>query len=72
MSPVAGNSRVVNLSLSIPVTVNQEKSSEQQSASSASTQLLDKSMRDMVRQTVDEKLDEALRNGGVIDLKWRS
>lgn len=70
-SSVLGNSQVVNLSLSIPIAVNQEKSTEQQSANSASTQLLDKSMRDMVRQTVDEKLDEALRNGGSIDLMMR-
>lgn len=70
-TPVEGNSRMVNLSLSIPITVNQEKSTEQQSANSASTQLLDKSMRDIVRQTVDEKLDEAMRNGGSIDLMWR-
>lgn len=66
-----GDTQEINLSISIPVTIKQEKSAEQQSANSASTQLLDKSMRDMVRQTVDEKLDEALRNGGSIDLMMR-
>ncbi|NYA15763.1 phage tail tape measure protein [Serratia fonticola] len=67
----AGASQEINLSISIPITVNQNKSSEQQSANTGSTQLLDKSVRDMVRQEVDVKLDEALRNGGSIDLMMR-
>lgn len=60
----------VQLSISIPITIKQESGTD--SKGSNNNPVLDKTVRDWVRQEVDTKLDEAMRNGGAIDQFVRS
>ena len=60
----------VQLSISIPITIKQESGTD--SKGSNNSAVLDKTVRDWVRQEVDVKLDEAMRNGGAIDQFIRS
>jgi len=60
----------VQVSLSMPITVERGKTSERQQQA-GSDNVLDNAARQMIRQQVMEQVDEALRNGGSVDQRLR-
>ncbi|NSL16650.1 phage tail tape measure protein [Serratia marcescens] len=60
----------VQVSLSMPITVERGQTSERQQQT-GSDNVLDNAARQMIRHQVMEQVDEALRNGGAVDQRLR-